>query len=206
MSVRRAAIAVLAPIAVLALCASALPARAAPVIYNLTGTVTQIGTQTTVPFAPGQAIPISIQVDTAATASPPGSGHYASTLTFNPGSGRYSVILSALFNGQDLSSLAQTINVTDTSISFATAGPQIDYGFHLDLSGAPAGTLSPGTLPSTLDPGLFTSSTFSVVQAFTAATYGYSGTVNALAVPEPASMVLLGTALLGLLGRRLRAH
>lgn len=192
----------LAAVAVLALCVPALPARAVPVTYNLTGTVTQIARLTDVPFSPGQVIPISIQVDTAATASPPGSGHYSSTLSFNPGSGLYSIIQSALFNGQDLSSLAQTINVTDTSISFATTGPQIGYGFQLALSGAPAGTLSPATLPAALDPGLFTVRTFSVVDAFTAATDGYSGTVNDLAVPEPASLVLLCPALLGLLERR----
>lgn len=147
----------LAAVAVLALCVPALPARAAPVTYNLTGTVTQIARLTDIPFSPGQVIPISIQVDTAATASPPGSGHYSSTLSFNPGSGLYSIIQSALFNGQDLSSLAQTINVTDTSISFATTGPQIGYGFQLVLSGVPAGTLSPATLPAALDPGLFKS-------------------------------------------------
>lgn len=192
----------LTTVAVLTLCVSALPAHAVPVTYKLTGIVTQVGTLTPAAATPGQVIPISIQVDTAATASPPGSGHYSSTITFNPGSGRYYVILSALFDGQDLSSLAQTINVTDTSISFATSGPQIGYGFQLALSGAPAGTLSSAALPSALDPGLFTSGTFSVVEAFSAATYGYSGTINGLAVPEPASLVLLSTALLGLLGRR----
>ncbi|HEY0202760.1 MAG TPA: PEP-CTERM sorting domain-containing protein [Acetobacteraceae bacterium] len=192
----------LAAVAVLALCVPALPARAVPVTYDLTGTVTQIARLTNVPLSPGQVVPISIQVDTAATASPPGSGHYSSTLTFNPGSGLYSVILSALFDGQELSSLAQTINLTDTSISFATTGPQISYGFQLALSGAPSGTLSPGALPGALDPGLFTTRTFSVVDAFSATFSGYSGTVNGLAVPEPASLALLCTALLGLLARR----
>ncbi len=127
----------LATVAVPTLYVSVLPAHAVPVTYNLTGTVTQVGTLPPVSVTPGQVIPISIQVDTAATASPPGSGHYSSTITFNPGSGRYSVILSALFDGQDLSSLAQTIDVTGTSIRFATTGPQIGYGFQLALSGAP---------------------------------------------------------------------
>ncbi len=144
----------LATIAILTLCVSAVPAHAVSVTYNLTGTVNQVSTLIPVPVTPGQVIPISIQVDTAATASPAGSSHYSSIFNLNPESGRYYVILSALFNGQELSSLAQIIDVTDTSISFSTDGPQIGYGFQLVLSGAPAGTLSSATLPSALNPGL----------------------------------------------------
>ena len=180
------------------------PARSAPATYSFTGTVNQVGTTPTIPVTPGQVIPISIQVDTAASASPPGSGHYASVGSFNPGSGLFSIIQSALFAGQDLSSLVQTIDVTGTSISFVTAGPQISAGFQLALSDAPSGTFSPGALPSTLDPGLFTGGTFTVVEAFSAATFGYSGTINGLAVPEPASLGLVGIGLLGLLASKQR--
>ncbi len=184
----------------------AAPAWAVPVTYDLTGTVTQIGTNPDVSVSVGQVIPILIQVETAYPASPPGSGHYASTGAFDPTTGLSEVILSATFNGRADNGLIQTVDVGPSAIDFSTASPQVNAGFTLDLSGALPGALPNNNLPATLDPALFTSGTFTVTQAFSPSQDGFSGTIDGLAgttgtaVPEPASIAMVGIGLLGLLG------
>ncbi len=86
----------------------------------------------------------------------------------------------------------------------------ISSGFNLNLSGAVAGALPTGELPSALSASEFTTGTFSVTEAFSPTTYGFSGVIDGLAgsattVPEPATWALLAMGLAGLARLRPRA-
>jgi len=173
---------------------------ASTVSYNLTGQITQIGPMNSRPVAIGQLVAISITVEQQSASAPstPGSQVYDG---YHFGSPSGSLIDSAFINGTDYASLAQRIVVTAGSgITFNTAGPQINYGFHLELGGALPGVLPTTDLPGSLLPGQFASGSFAAVDAFTASSYGYSGTIVGLAepsaVPEPGSMLVLVSGLM----------
>jgi hypothetical protein len=190
-----------AVLAVLALPALHHAAEAAPsVVYNLEGLITEVGTRTLVPVSPGQVIPIAIEVNLAYPATPPGSGQYTDIGNYDPANPIGDLILSGRFGAESSDGLIQSIALTSSSITFSTAGPQVGSGFRLGLSGAQPGTLVIDALPATLDPGLFTSGTFSVTEAFSPTIIGYSGVIIGLgaSVPEPASALTCLASLLGL--------
>jgi len=178
----------------------AAPAWAIPVTYNFTGTVTQVGSRVLRPIAVNDVIPISITVDTAYPATTPGSGQYYSTGVYNPSIMLYQIVQSAIFGGEQANGLIQNVRFSGSGISIQTAGPQVASGFTFDLNGAPFGTYPTSELPQTLDPGFFTTGSFTVTEAFSPTTYGYSGVINGLAVnsvPEPASLVALSAGIIG---------
>ena len=168
-------------------------AQAAPVTYSFTGTVDQVGTTPEIPVVVGQQIPIVITVDAAYPQDP--SGNSYSSLSG-------SLVLSATFAGQNNTGLIQTVMI-DPGLLFQinTTSPQISNGFGLTLSSPLPGALPTSAIPSTLNPADFETGTFSVVEAFSASEYGFSGTIDGLAssssaVPEPASLALLAAGLL----------
>lgn len=166
-------------------------ASAAPVTYNFTGTVTQVGPQTLNPPTLGQHIPIEITVQQGFPSVDDTPNFYS---TFNA-----DLILSAKFNSQGANGLVQRITVALPGfINFQTVSPQVAAGFDLTLSGGLGKTPFSFSLPSTLDASLFTSGTFTVTQFFSPTTYGFSGTIDGLAtVPEPASLAVLAIGLIG---------
>jgi len=182
---------------------------ASTVTYNLTGRVTEIGLRNYEPVVIGQLIPIAITVEQR-SASPTMTSGSQIYNGFYFGAPYESLIGNAFINGTDYASLAQRIVVTAGSgISFNTAGPQISYGFQLSLGDALTGVLPTTDIPTSLLPGQFASGSFSVVEAFTASSYGYSGTIVGLAetntVPEPNSMLLLASGLTTVVMGALRA-
>ncbi len=185
----------------LGLCSSiSLPAAAAPITYSLTGTVRQVSSFVSEPFSVGQQIPIVITLDANAQAShgsKPGS--YSNFTPY--------LFTSATFAGVDhAGGLVQMIDIVPlSSIVFHVKGVQISFGFDLLLSGALPGVLPNGDLPLTIDPSQFTQRTFSVTDAFSPSFYGYSGTIDPVAVPEPVTMAILFGGLLALCAARGRS-
>lgn len=176
---------------------SAAPVMAAPITYNLTGTVEQIGRTVLVPVVVGQMIPIVITVDNAYPQTSPGSGQYS----FNGGDpivGFVGPLITATFDGESLKGLFETISVSPSELSISTASPQTGSGFKLDLIG-PLASVG-GAFPASISQASLTSGTFSVNEAFGAQFYGYTGIIaGAQAVPEPASAALLGASVIGLI-------
>ena len=177
-----------------------LPVEAAPITYSLTGTVRQVGSVVPEALSVGQQIPIVITLDANAQVrqgSTPGS--YFSLTPY--------LFTSATFAGVDQAGgLEQTIDINPpSSIDFHVVGLQISFGFDLLLSGALPGVLPNGDLPLAIDPSQFTKGTFSVTDAFSPSYYGYSGTINLVAVPEPATMAILFGGLLALRAARGRS-
>lgn len=174
---------------------SALPAMAAPVTYDLTGIVSQVGTSPRVPVSVGQAIPIVITLDSAFPQTSPGSGQY-SFIGGNPTVGFVGPVIAATFNGENLDNFIQTVQVSSAGLSILTTGPQTGTGFQLDLQGSSSST--GGVIPASIDPASLTGGTFFVREAFSVQTFGYSGTIaGGQAVPEPASAALLEVGVLG---------
>lgn len=169
-------------------------AKASPVTYSFTGTVSQVGATTLVPVVVGQHIPIFITVDAAYPQNFDGNS-YSSVSS--------SLVLSATFAGENDAGLIQTIMVNPNSLfQINTASPQTSAGFGLSLSAPLPGTLPTNAIPLTLDPGSFGVGTFSVVEAFSASQFGFSGTIDGVApsgsaVPEPASLAMLAAGLFG---------
>ena len=191
----------LAPIALLALLST--PAAAVPVTYTFTGTITQLGAQTLAPVALGEQIPISITLDDAYPQTP-GTNTYASASA--------SLVLSATFGAENDTGLVQTLTITPgASLQLHTASPQISAGFGLTLAGAEPGVLPTSAIPAALDPAGFGVGTFSVVEAFSAAEFGFGGVIDGLAggdgaaVPEPGTAGVLAVGLLGMVALRRRA-
>ena len=177
-----------------------LPAEAAPITYSFTGTIQQIGSRIPEPLSVGQQIPIVITLDANAQATQGATpGSYSSFTPY--------LFTSATFAGVDhAGGLQQTIAITTpSSIDFHVVGLQTSFGFDLLLSGALPGVLPNGDLPLAIDPSQFTGGTFSVTDAFSPSYFGYSGTINLVAVPEPATMVILFGGLLALCAARGRS-
>lgn len=179
-------------------------AKATPVTYSLTGTVNQVGTTALVPVAAGQQIPIVITVEAAY----PQNSNGTSYSSFSS-----SLVLSATFAGENDTGLIQTITVNpNSSFQINTGSPQTSSGFGLTLSSPRPGALATAAIPLTLDPASFGIGTFSVVEAFSTSTYGFSGTIDGLAssgsaVSEPASLAMLAAGLFGFsLIRRCKDH
>jgi len=185
----------------LGLCSSIpLPAAAAPITYSFTGTVRQVSSFVSEPLSVDQQIPIVITMDANAQASQGSKPGFYFNLT------PY-LFTSATFAGVDhAGGLEQTINITaPSSIDFHVVGLQTSFGFDLLLSGALPGVLPNGDLPLTIDPGQFTQGTFFVTDASSPNYYGYSGTINPVVVPEPATMAILFGGLLALCAARGRS-
>lgn len=195
-------------VAVGALMVLAAPAWAVPVTYNFTGTVTQVGPNVLRPIAVNDVIPISITIDTSYPASQPSPGQYYSSAVYDPSTMLYQIVQSARFGGEQANGLIQSIRVSSNSIDFRTANTQVSSGFTLSFGGQ-SNVFSMLDLPLALDPGLFTTGSFTVTEAFSPTTYGYSGVINGLAVnsvPEPASLVALSAGIIGVgAARRRRA-
>ncbi len=185
---------------------SAVPAMAAPITYDFTGIVNQVGTSPLVPVSVGQAIPIVITLDSAFPQTSPNSGQYSFN-GGNPTVGFVGPVIAATFDGESLDNFIQTVQVSSVGLSIFTTGPQTGTGFQLDLQGSFSSI--GGAIPASIDPASLTGGTFFVREAFSVQTYGYSGTIAGVqAVPEPASAALLGVVVLGSLAwsaRRWRA-
>ena len=176
-------------------------ANAAPVTYDLTGTVNQVGTTTLAPVTVGQDIPIVITLDNAV--APNTSGTTYSSLDS-------ALVLSATFAGENEGGLIQTVTIDPGSLfQINTVSPQVGAGFTLALSSPVPGALLTSAIPASLDPADFGRGTFSVTEAFSPSEFGFSGTIDGLAsgaaaVPEPASLALLGAAVIGSMAWRRR--
>lgn len=173
---------------------------AAPITYNFAATINQVGINSATRVTVGEQIPISITVDSAFPGGPV-YNYNISTPT--------NLITAANFNTISEDGLFQTITIVPgASIDFRTGSPQTDGGFDLMLTGAQNGALATGALPASLSAASFTGGTFSVTEVISPLIQGYSGTINGLAVtvPEPASWLLLGVGLLGLLAVRRAEH
>lgn len=182
------------------LCALAfvLPAEAAPITYSFTGTVSQVASpagtpSNSVPVVAGQQVPILVTLDSAFPDSNPSPavGGYVT-----PGSLASTPVLSASIAGQDVTGLFSTVVVNvGSSIEISSASPQTGGGFDILLSGARPGVLPTDVIPPSLSPGDFSTATFSRTVLFSPAGIGYSGTIQAAAVPAPASLPVLASGL-----------
>lgn len=173
----------------------AAPAVSAPITYDLTGTVEQVGARTEEPISVGQVIPIVIVVNDAFPQMPPGSGQY-SFIGGDPGVGFVGPVISARFAGKELASFIQTVSVGPGSLSIRTFTPQTSTGVNLNLFGTFDSV--GGAFPASIDRASVTGGTFTVTEAFSPQAFGYSGSFDrVVAVPEPASLALLAAGVLG---------
>lgn len=178
---------------------AASAAKATPVTYNFTGTVNQVGTNTLAPVMVGQQIPIVITVEAAYPQN--ANGTYTS---FGSSATSFSnIVLSATFAGINENGFIQIAVVNPNSLfQINTSSPQTSSGFGLGFSSPLPGALPTSAIPLTLDPSNFGVGTFSVVEAFSASQFGFTGTINGLAsngsaLPEPASLGILAAGLFG---------
>ncbi len=189
----------------------AVPAVAEPITYNFTGIVDQTANRepppsSRVPFSVGQQIPIVITVESAYPDVDPSPevGYYLVLFNGVP----TNPVLSATFGGQDALSFVFTSVRIDAgnSIRFNSASPQIASGFDLVLSGAAAGAIPTDRFPARLDPGAFTTATFSRTVLFKPTDTGFSGRLLAAEapapVPAPPSLPVFVAGLVGLLSVR----
>lgn len=183
---------------------SVTPGLATPITYNLTGIVDNVGTTPLVAVSAGQSIPIAITVNDAFKQDTPGSGEY----TFNGGNpavGFVGPIIIATFAGETFNASFQNATVTSSGLRFSTFTPQTSTGFQLNLQGNFASV--GGAFPASINQADITAGTFSVIEAFSVDSYGYSGTIaGAQAVPEPASAALLAVGILGCLAWSARSR
>ena len=180
-------------------------AKAAPVTYDFTGTITQVGTRVLTPVFLGEHIPISLTLEAAYPATPPGSGSYGFNGLFDPNSPFTAPILAANFNNTSALGLFQIVTVrSGESFSAHTTSPQVGAGFDLSFTGASSGALASNAIPLSLNPADFQDGVFAVTQAFSPTTYGYSGTIDGLAVPEPMSLAMFGMGMLAIGATRRR--
>lgn len=180
----------------------ALSARSAPITYAFTGTVRQVSSVLPAPVSVGQRIPIVI---TLAAGIQAGQGTHGSEPAYYGGL-TPNLFAGATFAGMDhAGGLVQSLTVVpNRGIDFRVEGLQTLFGFDLSLSGALPGTLPNGDIPRAIDASRFTRGTFSVVDAFSPEYYGYSGTIDLVAVPEPASSAIVFGGVLALYAARRR--
>ena len=185
--------------------AFAASAQAAPITYSFTGTVSQVASPagtpgSVVPVVTGQQVPILVTLDSALPDSDPSPdiGDYVS-----PGSFTSTPMLSATIAGQDMTGLFSEVLVnTGISIEIRSASPQTSAGFDILLSGAQPGVLPTDAIPLSLNPGDFSTATFSRTVLSSPAVTGFSGTIQAADIPASLPVLASGLGLLWAARRR----
>jgi hypothetical protein len=192
--------------AFLAALAAALPARAALITYDFTGTVTEIDSEKNLGKSIAQTVSIEIMVNTNVVGGPTSwSGLYSTDPSFP-----FNVVFPKItVDTQLITAPIQNLSY-DSNHVFIAQGGKDGIALNFDLTGALPGALPSSGIPLTLDPSLFAGGTFIVRDSSfpTNPAFAYEGTINGLAasqaVPEPMTLSLIGMGIVGIAVARRR--